>query len=95
MREQAFDFLEWLWGFPGDSVVKNLPASARDSGSIPGPGIPHVPQLLKPKGLKPVLCSNKSHHNQKPMHCNEEEPPLTATREKPSKQQTPNIVINK
>ena len=44
MREQAFDFLEWLWGFPGDSVVKNLPASARDSGSIPGPGIPHVPR---------------------------------------------------
>ena len=25
-----------LWGFPGDSVVKNLPANAGDSGSIPG-----------------------------------------------------------
>ena len=25
-------------GFPGGSVVKNLPASARDSGSIPGLG---------------------------------------------------------
>ena len=25
-------------GFPSDSVVKNLPASARDVGSIPGSG---------------------------------------------------------
>ena len=24
--------------FPGGSVVKNLPANAGDSGSIPGPG---------------------------------------------------------
>ena len=26
------------WGFPGSSVVKNLPASAGDTGSIPGSG---------------------------------------------------------
>ena len=26
------------WGFPGGSVVKNLPANARDVGSIPGSG---------------------------------------------------------
>ena len=26
------------WGFPGGSVVKNLPASRGDVGSIPGPG---------------------------------------------------------
>ena len=25
-------------GFPGGSVVKNLPAKARDTGSIPDPG---------------------------------------------------------
>ena len=25
-------------GFPGGSVVKNLPVSAGDTGSIPGPG---------------------------------------------------------
>ena len=25
-------------GFPGSSVVKNLPANARDTGSIPGSG---------------------------------------------------------
>ena len=26
------------WGFPGVSVVKNLPASAGDTGPIPGSG---------------------------------------------------------
>ena len=28
--------------FPGGTVVKNLPASAGDTGSIPGPGISHM-----------------------------------------------------
>ena len=27
-----------LWGLPSSSVVKNLPANAGDSGSIPGSG---------------------------------------------------------
>ena len=27
-----------LWGFPGDSAVKNLPSNAGDTGSIPGSG---------------------------------------------------------
>ena len=31
-------------GFPRGSVVKNPPASARDMGSTPGSGRPHVPQ---------------------------------------------------
>ena len=31
-------FLIWVKGFPGGSVVKSLPASARDAGSIPGSG---------------------------------------------------------
>ena len=26
------------WGFPGGSVVKNLPANAGDGGSVPGSG---------------------------------------------------------
>ena len=26
----------WKWGFPGGSVVKNLPANAGDAGSSPG-----------------------------------------------------------
>ena len=31
-------------GFPGGAVAKNLPASARDMGSIPGPGRSHMPR---------------------------------------------------
>ena len=33
-----------LEGFPGGAVVKNLPASAGDTGSSPGPGRSHMPQ---------------------------------------------------
>ena len=46
--------------FPGGPVVKNPPANARDTGSIPGLGRSHmlwgnwacVPQLLKPTSSK-------------------------------------------
>ena len=31
------------WGFPGDAVVKNLPANAGDTGSSPSPGRSHMP----------------------------------------------------
>ena len=31
------------WGFPSDSVVKNLPANAGDKGLIPDPGSFHMP----------------------------------------------------
>ena len=40
-----------------------------------------VPQLLKPMRQEPVLCNKRSHHDEKPMHHNKEEPPLAATRE--------------
>ena len=30
--------------FPGGAVVRNPPANAGDTGSIPGPGRPHVPR---------------------------------------------------
>ena len=32
----------------------------------------HMPQLLKPMCLEPVLHNTRSHHNEKPMHRNEE-----------------------
>ena len=35
---------ELLGDFPGDAVVKNLPANAGDTGSSPGPGRSHMPQ---------------------------------------------------
>ena len=31
-------------GFPGGAVVENLAANARDTGSSPGPGRPHMPR---------------------------------------------------
>ena len=65
--------------FPGNLMDKNLPASAGDMGSIPGPGRSHMPQsnsagapqLLKYVHLEPMLCNQKSHYSEKPMHCNE------------------------
>ena len=30
------------WGFPGGTVVKNLPASAGNTGAIPGPRRSHM-----------------------------------------------------
>ena len=44
----------FIWGFPGDAVVENLPANAGDTGSSPGLGRSHMlrsnyarePQLL-------------------------------------------------
>ena len=40
-----------------------------------------VPQLLKPARLEPMLRNRRSHLNEKPVPHNEEEPPITATRE--------------
>ena len=33
-----------MLGFPGGSVVENLPANAGETGSIPGPGRSHMLQ---------------------------------------------------
>ena len=40
--DRAFE--EVIQGFPGGSMVKNSPANAGDTGSIPGPGRSHVPR---------------------------------------------------
>ena len=42
-----------------------------------------MPQQLKPMHLESVLGNKGSHCNEKPVHCNEEKPPLTTTRESP------------
>ena len=62
-----------LEDFPGDLVVKNLPVNAGDMGLIPGLGrshMPwdneaHVPQLLSPPALEPVLRNKRSCHKEK------------------------------
>ena len=33
-----YTFLLYIFGFPGGSVVKNLPANAGEAGSVPGLG---------------------------------------------------------
>ena len=44
-EEKKSNFLKLLlWDFPGGSVVKNLPASAGDTGSIPDLGRFHMPR---------------------------------------------------
>ena len=40
-------------------------------------------QLLKPACLEPLLDNVRSHCNEKPGHCNEEQPLLSTTRESP------------
>ena len=40
--------------FPGESVVKNPSASAGDTGSIPGPGRSHMPQILGSATTEPM-----------------------------------------
>ena len=45
-------------GFPGGSAVKNLPANAGDTGSIPDPGRSHVPRYNRARVPQLMgLCS--------------------------------------
>ena len=44
-----------IWDFSGGPVVKNPPVKAGDTGSIPVPGRPHVPQGNS--ALEPQLLS--------------------------------------
>ena len=62
----------------------------------------HVPELLKPVDLEPVFRNKRSHRNEKPAHCKEEQPLLAATRESSPQlekarvqQQRPNTAKNK
>ena len=71
--------------FSGGTVDKNLPAHARDTGSIPVQEDPTwlgatkpvhhnywawMLQLLKLEHLEPVCHSKRSYHNEKPEHLN-------------------------
>ena len=55
----------------------------------------HVPQLLKPAHLEPVLHDKRSHRNEKPVHCNEEQPLLAQLGKASMQQQKPNTAKNK
>ena len=73
-------------------MVENLPANAEDTGSSPGLGRSHMPwsnwarepQLLSLRvRLEPVLRYKRGRDSERPAHCDEEWPPLAATRESP------------
>ena len=77
-------------GFPGGTVVKNLPANAGDTGSSPGMGRSHIPrsswarepQLLSLRVWS--LCSaTREAAIVRPVHRDKEWPPLATTRESP------------
>ena len=84
-------------------MVNNLPANAGDTGSIPGPGRPHMlrgnevheTQLLKPAHLEPVLCNKRSHRHEQPTCGHEVWPTPAKTRAKPVQQQRCCMAINK
>ena len=77
-------------GFPGGTVVENLPANAGDTGSSPGLGRSHMlrsswarePQLMSLRVWS--LCSStREAAIVRPVHRDEEWPPLATTRESP------------
>ena len=50
--------------FPGGAVVKNLPANAGDTGSIPGPGRSHMPWSNKAHVLQLPSLHSRAHEPQ-------------------------------
>ena len=44
LKHREVEIKTSLLGFPGSPVVKNPPCNTRDTGSIPGPGRPHMRQ---------------------------------------------------
>ena len=50
--------MKLFYGFPGDSLVKNLPANAGDTGLIPGLGRSHMPHNNEARA--PQLLSLRS-----------------------------------
>ena len=89
------------WDFPGCSEVKNLPANAGDTGSIPGPGRSHSPRSnYQARALKPRWATAEACGCQSPCFTAREvtavrrlqtttggQPLLTTTRKKPAQQE--------
>ena len=72
-------------------MVESLPANAGDMGSSPGLGGSHMPRsnwACEPQLLSLhiwSLCSTtRGRNSERPVHCDEEWPPLATTRRKPS-----------
>ena len=56
-----------MWGFPGGSVVKNLLATAGDTGLSPDPGRSHMLQLRSkiPHATTKTQCSEINTYSKK------------------------------
>ena len=80
-----------IWGFPGGTLVENLPAQCRGHGFEPWSGkIPHAAEQLgpwatttEPAHLEPVLRNKRGRDSERLAHRDEEWPPLATTRESP------------
>ena len=72
-------------------MVENLPANAGDTGLSPGLGRSHMPrsnwarepQLLSLRLWSPCSATREGRDSERPVHRDEEWPPLAATRESP------------
>ena len=97
-------------GFPGVSVVKNPPADAGNTGSIPDPGRSHMLwsnkllchhcRVCAPEPRSPHAAGVEAHvpgdsRRERLEHRNKEEPPAAATGEKPSQPWRPSTAKNK
>ena len=79
------------FGFPGGTVVENLPADAGDTGSSPGLGGSHMsrsdcacePQLLSLRIWSLCSATREAAIVKRPARHDGEWPPLAATRESP------------
>ena len=96
LSQSSWHSLNLVRGFPGDSVAKNLPANAGDTGSIPDPGRSHMPwgnkahesQLVKPMCPRAHARPTRQATTTK-SPCTTGELPLLATREKPRSKEDP------
>ena len=87
-----------ILGVPGSSGVKSLPASAGDTGSIPGPGKSHMLRSSWARAPQLLNLSSRAHESQllKPTRLepvlHDEKPPQwearTATKTQHSQKQT-------
>ena len=90
---QLLSIKNWDWDFPSGPVVRNVPANAGDTGSILGPGGPHVLwgsyarvlQLRSPWALGPGFIRRGATTVRSPSATAKRTPTAT-TREKPTQQ---------
>ena len=71
IRVQSLEVFQWR-DFPGGTVIKNPPASAGDTGSIPGPGRSHMPRSNEARAPQLLSLRSRACEPQllKLTHCN-------------------------